>query len=1660
MRYALRILIATLALCPTTTHAQSGATWNTAGELFWLGFMQNAYGAQELRLSLQATVATNGTVSIPLSGWSQSFSIPANGSTVVVVPALAENQGSEVIRPLGIKVESNDPIMVAAASYQSFTHDVTQALPQSALGTSYRAQAYRGLPGFNDFYKSELLVVATEDGTEVRITPSVNTAGGRPAGVPFLVSLNAGESYQVQSALASTDLTGTLVEGTDNSGPCRPFAVFSGSMCANVPVGCPACDHIYEQLRPIERWGTNFHTAHLSGTTSHTIRVVAAQNNTSISIDGGFPIPLNAGDDHVVNGVTGPVCITANSPVSVAQVMEGYNCAGGGDPSLLLVEPDGQTTRNVRFTTHASPQISVHRVDLVAPASLIGLLTMDGNPVPAAQFTPYAQCPSYVHASVAVSPGSHVIDAPQGFHAYVHGLGTGESYARVCNRTYSPDASLDSTLCASGPVTLNAPPDFTSVHWEDLDAPGVVLSSGTSYTYTPSGNSSIAAVETLPLSGCERRFVYHIGLEVPGSIQALANGSLSSTVCQFGQVQLGSAPVPDTSVFDVNWGPPGTLSDPTIPDPIAYPMSDTWFRLHVTSPLGCGTVVDSVLVEVDPNLLFGVRSSSSDSAICLGDPLTLVADAEQALVFDQFEGGLSPMWLSVNAGAPSTTCGSVSGNALFFDGGAQRRARTVDLDLTNGGRIYFLLKIADGIAPCEDADPGEDVRLEYSTNGATWTLLEHFDESGYPNFTSVSLDIPIAAQTNTTSFRWRQLAHSGVGEDVWALDNVVITHYDNSAVNFAWSPSASVNQPGQPTSSAAPGSSTWYFVEASSTSGCSTNDSIWIEVQPPFSVTVGADTTICDVSGIPLEAVPSSGNVASYSWSPNNGSLSAPDVPDPVATPQSTTTYTVHVLSDIGCEATDDITVTVGQLMGLSVSAAQTMLCQGNSTTLSAQIQANGPTTLVWSPSNTLSSATSLTPIATPLATTNYLATLTDTQSGCAITDSVEVIVTTGYQLQTTPDTTLCNTLGFQLNVQHNLPAPFTIAWSPANLLNSGSVASPVIMADTTMLFTVTVTDVNGCSITGSVQVTDAFDNLITPVFESACQGESVLLDAGFPGFSYLWSHGPTSQQVSVNSSGTYTVEITDPQGCQTIKTFFVTLAPLPVVDLGPDQAICGATSTTLNANSPGNTVLWSTQAIGPSITVSQSGTYSATATSPAGCVNSDVVQVELLPDPLDVLQDITTCESTLPVLDAGNSGSTYQWNTNETTQTIVASSSGTYSVTVTNIQNCSLTFDAIVVLVPEPQVDLGPDTTVCSNASFQLNAANPGLAHLWNTGATSASITPTNTGIYWAEVTDGPCTVRDSVVVTIEPAPSDLLLDVTACVDQTVVLDAGNVGSAYQWNTGANTMTIVADSSGTYEVLVTSPANCAETFDATVLLVPFPIVDLGPDTVLCEGDVLTLNAGQAGNTYAWSTGATASSIDVMQGGTYSVSVSNGYCVSTDEVQTTFNPAPARIISREQFVCLDEDPHYVVINAGNDGSQFDWSTGAQTQMILAGAYGWYFVNITNQYDCALRDSVVVTEFCPATLYVPNTFTPNNDGINDYWGPVGKNVATMELTVFDRWGGVLFTSNSLDVLWDGRVGGDLVPNDMYVWKMRYRFIEDETGKVGMEHQQMGHVQVLR
>ena len=1655
--YAQQLSAMLMAMMVATMSMAQPTGLPTRGKRFWTGYMQNGFGAQGLKVHILSTVPTTGTVSIPGNGWSTSFSVGANVVSVLDIPVAAEHFGSGIVEQKGVLITSQDSIDVHVGSFQNWTQDLTQVLPETSLGTVYRVDAYSGVPNFNNLQHSEFLIVATEDGTQVRITPSVATGDGRPANVPYTVDLDQGESYQVQALSDAADLTGTLIEATEASGSCRPFAVLGGSTCASVPAGCSACDAIFDQMLPISAWGERYYTVPINGVNTATFRVLAHTNNTSVTIGSAPAVVLQAGQTHEVNGSNAAVCINASQPVSVVQLMEGYACAAVGDPSMLVLSPADRISYQASFHSVNSPQVNQHSVSLVVPTAAIGQLTLDGLPVNNALFQPYPACPERSFARVPVGSGVHRLASPAGFQAYMFGIGWGESYASSVNGIGQVQVQEDSLVCGGGTITLQAPFPLNNAEWTTATDPDNPFASGPAITITPNGSESYTVTGTLAVSGCPRSFTFHVGVPLTIPTLLTANGQPAINVCQYEPLQLALVPPPDTAWFDIDWSPSNLLNHPNIAEPLASPQADTWFKVSVSSPSGCGDMVDSILVNVTPAQILDMSVFSEPTTVCAGATVQLASSALRVVAMDNFDGNASTMWTAIQGGSPSNACGALSGMALRFGGNGTRSAQTIGLNTTNGGEIRFRLKIAQGLAPCEAADSGEDVVLEYSmNNGLNWNNLHTYGAFDHSELAAIEQVIPAPAQGPNTMFRIRQLANSGTEQDIWLIDEFFIGRYDDSWLDYTWSGS-NVSTPDAPQSSATPTTSGWYVLNGvDPTAGCTYTDSVQVTVEPVFTIALGNDTTLCDPGDLVLTSTPSYQGAISYVWTPDDGTLSATNTPSPLATPTATTTYTVHATTASGCTDSADITITMGTLEGLTIQSSSTSICQGQSVELNAMPVGGSGLSYAWTGAG-LNNTTTAGPIATPTVTTTYTCTVSEAASGCTRSASITIQVTTGYTVSVGPDLDLCTVLGEELFATHNIPNP-TYTWVPAANLNAANIQGPEILIDASATFVVTVSDANGCSATDTVVVARALEGVPSEVTVMSCADSAPVLAAPLTDVAYEWSTGANTATITVQASGSYTVTMTDVDGCEAHTTFQVALDPLPIVDLGPDLSLCGVTSHPLSTGNPEATTTWSHGPTSADITITASGTYAVTVTDANGCTASDSISIALHAGPIDVLQDVTACSTTSVSLDAGNPGASFLWNTGSTEQVLDPNTSGTYSVTITTPEQCSATFDAEVLLTEPPIVDLGPDTSICEGEQITLTVGAQAGNIAWSNGSTLPAIEVDQSGTFTVTITNGTCIASDAIQVSLLDLPADLLQDITQCIDQPTILNAGGPEATYLWNTGATTPGITATNSGNYSVQVIGENGCPATFNANVQLIQPPTVDLGADTVLCEGQLLRLDAGNPGASFLWNNGATTRRMTVSGTGTYSVTVNNG-CVRSDDLSVRFDPSPASMAVKEFHTCLDDEPKYVVLDAGNSGASFDWSTGESSQVIMAGAYGIYYVQITNQFNCSVRDSAQVFEFCPATIFVPNTFTPNGDGLNDVFIPVGKNIAELQLRVFDRWGGLLFETTDLTMGWDGTYAGELVKNDMYVWRMTYKFFTDEVGSVGFEQHQMGAIQVL-
>ncbi|MCB0771107.1 MAG: gliding motility-associated C-terminal domain-containing protein [Flavobacteriales bacterium] len=279
-----------------------------------------------------------------------------------------------------------------------------------------------------------------------------------------------------------------------------------------------------------------------------------------------------------------------------------------------------------------------------------------------------------------------------------------------------------------------------------------------------------------------------------------------------------------------------------------------------------------------------------------------------------------------------------------------------------------------------------------------------------------------------------------------------------------------------------------------------------------------------------------------------------------------------------------------------------------------------------------------------------------------------------------------------------------------------------------------------------------------------------------------------------------------------------------------------------------------------------------------------------------------------------------------------------------------------IIELAPcDSILELGPDTTLCSGDVLTLDATLGSGIYRWQDGSNASTFNVSEAGTYTVQVIT-PCdTLTDSIVVGYEPAVSlDLGADTVLCVGEPLLLDASVTGARYLWQDGDTLPTHVVDSAGTYVVTVTT--NCAVRSDSIqVDYVTFPVLDLGGDTTLCDGDTMVLDAMSPGATYRWQDGAEEATFTVLDPGVYRVELASPCGVVLDSITVVFAPRPSLELGDDTTLCEGSELHFDVTAPAATYRWQDNST-EPTFVVVEGGLYWVALSLNG---CTVRDSIMV-----------------------------------------------------------------------------------------------------
>ncbi|SEQ38085.1 Por secretion system C-terminal sorting domain-containing protein [Neolewinella agarilytica] len=547
-----------------------------------------------------------------------------------------------------------------------------------------------------------------------------------------------------------------------------------------------------------------------------------------------------------------------------------------------------------------------------------------------------------------------------------------------------------------------------------------------------------------------------------------------------------------------------------------------------------------------------------------------------------------------------------------------------------------------------------------------------------------------------------------------------------------------------------------------------------------------------------------------------------------------------------------------------------------------------------------------------------------------------------------------------------------------------------------------TVTDANGCTETAEGTVNEPTDVTATVAdADVLCNGDAdgtltVVADGGTADYTYEWSNGQTDATATGLVAGTYTVTVTDANGCTetaegTVNEPTALTLTGTTVEVGCNGDASGSIDITVGGGTPDYTYAWSNGAATEDLSDLTAGTYSVTVTDANGCTIDETFEIEESSDIEATVADTDVlcngdADGTLTVVaNGGTAPYTYAWSNGQTDATATGLVAGTYTVTVTDANGCTETAEGTVNEPTDVTATVADTDVLCNgDADGTLTVVADGgtapYTYAWSNGQTDATATGLVADTYTVTVTDANgCTetaegtVNEPTDVTATVADADVLCNGDADGTLTVVADGGTAGYTYEWSNGQTDATATGLVAGTYTVTVTDANGCTEIAEGTVNE-PTALTLEGESTdVGCNGDAtgtitLTVGGGTAPYTYAWAA-ATGVVVDAMNqtglaAGDYAVTVTdaNNCTIEGTYTVTETDDLSAEIADASVDCNGDADGELTVtVEGGTAPYTYLWSNG-QTEATATGlSAGENGVTVTDANGCETTATGTVTE---------------------------------------------------------------------------------------------------
>ena len=876
-------------------------------------------------------------------------------------------------------------------------------------------------------------------------------------------------------------------------------------------------------------------------------------------------------------------------------------------------------------------------------------------------------------------------------------------------------------------------------------------------------------------------------------------------------------------------------------------------------------------------------------------------------------------------------------------------------------------------------------------------------------------------------------------------------------------------------------------------------DTISETITEPLPVAVDISiptTTVCIGSSVNLQGT----GALNYSWSPPVW-LSSTNSANVISTPNSSITYILSGTDANGCTNTDTVDIQVVQSLMMTSNPISPEVCEGENITVSI----SGASSYSWFPPNGLNTTTSSTVIASPLNTTNYMVIGSDSY-GCIDTTYVNIDVLSKPLVSVTNSPSICEGESVPLLAS----GANNYVWYPSIGLNSviGNtvIANPILSTS----YSVVGTSNNGCSDTVSTVVSVSPNPTLFTQNSNIdiCLGDTAILFVN-GALNYIWNpilglnsiNTDTVLAYPVNNT-TYNIIGIDSIGCSSSTNIVVNVNPLPTIDVtSPQSQICIGESVLLTATG-GIQYSWQP------LNVLNSNVGSVVSANPT--INTTFMVNAIDTNSCTYWDTISIQVNSLPILNVNNSSSTicegenvslivsgadtYVWSPSIGLNTslgnsVVASPNITtnYVVTGTDSNGCFDVISSDVIVRPSPNLSLNPSSaSICLGATIQIESFGAS-SYVWSpdfglntTTSNIVNANPNSSITYNVVGTDANlCTdsIEFQLIVGIPPSVAISPISATICEGESITLNASGA-SDYFWQPSSSLssdigVSVVASPINTtnYQLIGTDHIGCIDTTNIVVSVIPLPTANIvSGGGIICSGDSAAIIVDLTGNP-SWNIsysvdGVVNSFISstnptvILSGieGNYTIpyiSDANGCSntgsgteyvdvVNKPQASIDYNPKNPNMLN----------PEVSFTNNSIFSNTYFWQFGDNTPNSLEfnpvhtyQQQGTYNVVLLAEngpcVDTAFIEIVIDPYYA---LYVPNTFTPNDDGKNDNFEPKGVGIESFEIYIYNRWGEEVFYSDDLEIVWDG--GKGVVGT--------YTYIISVVDKMGDFHKKSGFV----